>query len=47
MTTVTKVIGQKEKNLDLHGIQIMKIAIIHGDRGKKSKDIIITWFIYD
>lgn len=37
MTTVKKAIDQKEKNLGLHGIQITKIAIIHGDRGKKGK----------
>lgn len=37
MTTVKKAIDQKEKNLGLHGIQITKIVIIHGDRGKKSK----------
>lgn len=35
--TVKKVIDQNEKNLDQRGIQIMKIVIIRGDKGKKSR----------
>lgn len=35
--TVKKVIDQNEKNLDQRGIQIMRIVIIRGDKGKKSR----------
>lgn len=43
MMTVKKVIDQNEKNLDQRGIQIMRIVIIHGDKGKKSKTFYLLY----